>query len=62
VPNLSYLSPKTVVKESPIHGRGMITGQDWWRKDLQEKYRGYIVWYLQPTSSWPPTGDLSCDD
>jgi SET domain-containing protein len=27
--------------------RGIITGQDWRREDLQEKYRGYIAWYLQ---------------
>lgn len=27
--------------------RGVVTGQDWRRKDLQEKYRGYIAWYLQ---------------
>src|SRR5687768_8154239 len=25
MPNLSYLSPKTIVKESPIHGRGLFT-------------------------------------
>jgi hypothetical protein len=27
--------------------RRVITGQDWRRKDLQEKYRGYFSWYLQ---------------
>jgi len=27
--------------------RGIVTGQDWRRKDLQEKYRGYMAWYLQ---------------
>ena len=27
--------------------REVITGQDWRRKDLQEKYRGYFSWYLQ---------------
>ena len=27
--------------------RKVITGQDWRRKDLQEKYRGYMSWYLQ---------------
>ncbi len=27
--------------------RQTITGQDWRRKDLQKKYRGYISWYLQ---------------
>ncbi len=27
--------------------RGTITGQDWRRPDLQEKYRGYFSWYLQ---------------
>ena len=26
--------------------RKVITGQDWQRKDLQEKYGGYISWYL----------------
>jgi uncharacterized protein len=26
--------------------RQIITGQDWRRKDLQEKYRGYLSWYL----------------
>ncbi len=27
--------------------RKVITGQDWQRKDLQEKYRQYMSWYLQ---------------
>ncbi len=27
--------------------RKVITGQDWKRKDLQEKYRDYMSWYLQ---------------
>lgn len=27
--------------------RGVITGQDWRRKDLQEKYRGHMSWYLE---------------
>jgi uncharacterized protein len=27
--------------------RGTISGQDWARKDLQEKYRGYFSWYLE---------------
>lgn len=27
--------------------RGIITGRDWARKDLQEKYRGYMSWYLE---------------
>lgn len=26
--------------------RKMITGQDWRRRDLQEKYAGYISWHL----------------
>jgi uncharacterized protein len=26
--------------------RGVVTGQDWRRKDLQEKYRNYTSWYL----------------
>lgn len=29
------------------HCRGIITGQDWRRQDLQAKYRGYMAWYLQ---------------
>jgi hypothetical protein len=27
--------------------RKTITGQDWMRKELQEKYRGYFSWYLE---------------
>jgi hypothetical protein len=27
--------------------RGRITGQDWRRTDLQQRYRGYMSWYLQ---------------
>ena len=26
--------------------RKVVTGQDWKRKNLQEKYRGYMSWYL----------------
>jgi hypothetical protein len=26
--------------------RKVITGQDWRRKDLQEKYAAYMSWYL----------------
>jgi hypothetical protein len=45
--SMSYLSPKTEVRASKIQGRGTITGQDWRRKDLQQKYRGYFSWYLE---------------
>jgi hypothetical protein len=27
--------------------RGIITGKDWQREDLQRKYRGLFSWYLQ---------------
>jgi len=27
--------------------RGVITGKDWMRKDLQEKYKGWFCWFLQ---------------
>jgi SET domain-containing protein len=27
--------------------RKLITGKDWQRKDLQQKYRGYMSWYLE---------------
>ena len=27
--------------------RKVITGQDWKKKDLQEKYRGFMSWYLE---------------
>ena len=27
--------------------RGTVTGKDWRRRDLQERYRGYMSWYLQ---------------
>jgi hypothetical protein len=27
--------------------RGLITGKDWMKRDLQEKYRGWFCWFLQ---------------
>jgi len=27
--------------------RGVVTGKDWMKKTLQEKYRGWFSWYLQ---------------
>jgi hypothetical protein len=27
--------------------RKVVTGQDWRRKDLQDKYHGYMSWYLE---------------
>lgn len=27
--------------------RGVLTGKDWMRKDLQEKYKGWFCWFLQ---------------
>jgi uncharacterized protein len=30
-----------------LNCRKVVTGQDWRRKDLQEKYRGYFAWHLQ---------------
>lgn len=27
--------------------RGVITGRDWQRSELQERYRGYMSWYLE---------------
>ena len=27
--------------------RQILTGKDWQRPDLQEKYRGYVSWYLE---------------
>src|SRR5215472_1911713 len=27
--------------------RGLVTGKDWQKQELQEKYRGYFSWYLQ---------------
>ena len=27
--------------------RQVITGQDWRKRELQEKYRGFFSWYLQ---------------
>jgi SET domain-containing protein len=30
-----------------VNCRKVITGQDWRRKELQEKYRGFFSWYIQ---------------
>jgi uncharacterized protein len=27
--------------------RGIVTGKDWMKKELQEKYRGWFCWFLQ---------------
>ena len=27
--------------------RGTISGKDWMRKDLQDKYKGWFCWFLQ---------------
>ena len=27
--------------------RGTITGKDWMKKELQEKYRGWFCWFIQ---------------
>jgi SET domain-containing protein len=35
--------------------RRVITGQDWRRQDLQEKYEGYMSWYLQQKIRQAPT-------
>jgi hypothetical protein len=37
--------------------RGTITGKDWQRKDLQEKYRGLFSWYLQQKIEALPRGE-----
>jgi SET domain-containing protein len=29
------------------HCRGKITGKDWMKRELQEKYRAYFSWYIQ---------------
>jgi SET domain-containing protein len=29
------------------HCRGTVTGKDWMRPELQEKYRGWFCWFLQ---------------
>jgi hypothetical protein len=29
------------------HCRGTVTGKDWMKKELQEKYRGWFCWFLQ---------------
>jgi SET domain-containing protein len=30
-----------------VHCRGTVTGKDWTKKELQEKYRGWFCWFLQ---------------
>ena len=32
---------------SSAHCRGTVTGKDWMKKELQEKYRGWFCWFLQ---------------
>jgi uncharacterized protein len=37
--------------------RGIITGKDWQREDLQQKYRGLFSWYLQQKIEAGSPGD-----
>jgi SET domain-containing protein len=37
--------------------RGVITGKDWQRKDLQQKYSGLFSWYLQQKLEAHRSGD-----
>jgi hypothetical protein len=37
--------------------RGVITGKDWQKKDLQRKYRGIFSWYLQRKIDAGEAGD-----
>jgi len=30
-----------------VNCRGVITGKDWMKKELQEKYKGWFCWFLQ---------------
>jgi uncharacterized protein len=42
VPNLSYISPKAVVRESPIHGRGLFAAEDFAEGEVVCVKGGYI--------------------
>lgn len=32
---------------SAVNCRGLITGKDWMKKELQDKYKGWFCWFLQ---------------
>lgn len=36
--------------------RGTVTGKDWMKKELQEKYAGWFCWFLQRKIDAPPSG------
>jgi hypothetical protein len=40
-------SSKTKCNCGASNCRGVITGKDWMKKDLQRKYKKYMSWYLQ---------------
>jgi hypothetical protein len=33
-----------------------VTGKDWMKKELQEKYAGWFCWFLQRKIDAPPSG------
>ncbi len=43
---LSYLSPKTEVRESTPDCRKILTGKGWQRTDLQNRYASYFSTYV----------------
>jgi Proteins containing SET domain len=42
MPKLSYLSPKTIVKDSPIHGRGLFAGEPIAKDEIVAIKGGYV--------------------
>ena len=36
--------------------RGTVTGKDWMKPELQEKYRGWFCWFLQRKIDALPPG------
>jgi len=37
--------------------RGTVTGKDWMRRELQERYQGWFCWFIQRKIDWMSAGE-----
>jgi hypothetical protein len=64
MPKLSYISPKAIVKESPIHGKGLFAKEQISKDEIVCVKGGYILDRLQLESlqDWYRAAEISISD
>src|SRR5258705_13173426 len=61
MPKLSYISPKAIVKESPIHGEGLFAKEQIFKDEIVCVKGGYILdrQLLQSMQGWYRAAEIS---